>query len=293
MIGDKSFIPGSAMFVSKHVRRSRFGLFPVLARLFGRSHVKSYSARCDYTVYRNHALKACEVSVCISLYNYERYIDTAVESVMRNKGLTVEIVIVNDCSTDDSLAKAMGYLESNHHVTVIDKHSNTGLVDTRNLGLIHCAGEKVFILDADNSIYEDCLMQHFSMLQSNPGMMACYAVIECYDESDRFVRNVSDRPFDYSSLRFRNYIDAMAMFDRRRLIEIGSYDSRMAEIGIGWEDHELWLRIGSMGLEVGFIDKRLSRYLIKPDSMISQTIRLHAEALNNYLNTKFDANIQW
>lgn len=292
MIDDKSYISGSEVFVSKYVRRSRFGLFSRLARLFGRSHEKSFSSREDYTVYRNHDLKACEVSVCISLYNYDHYIDTAVESVMRNKGLTVEIVIVNDCSTDDSLAKAMGYLRSSHPVTVIDKHVNTGLIDTRNLGLMHCVGDKVFILDADNSIHDDCLSEHFKMLQSNPGMAACYAVVECFDESGRLVRKVSDRPFEYQALKSGNYIDAMAMFDRRILIDIGCYDSKMTEVGIGWEDYELWMRIGSLGFSVGYIDKPLSRYLVKSDSMLSITDSVYVGELKKYLNKKYDAHIQ-
>ena len=263
-----------------------------LARYFERSRKISRQTGRDYTIYRNHRLKYCDVSVCISLYNYGRYIRTAVESVMRNQGPSVEIVIVNDGSTDDSLSIAESFLKSSHHVTLIDKHTNTGLVDTRNIGLKHCVGEKVFILDADNQIYEDCLSSHLNLLRSHPTMVACYAIIECFDESGCFVRNVSNKAFDYEALKKENYIDAMAMFDRRRLIEMGSYDSKISEVGIGWEDFELWLRIGSLGLEVGFIDQILSRYLAKTDSMVEQTNRFHVPSLKEYLNRKYDADIQ-
>ena len=264
-----------------------------MPRRFGGSRYSSGWSKRDYSIYRNHSLKACDISVCISLYNYGQYIRTAVESVMRNQGPTVEIVIVNDCSTDDSLSVAKAFLQSSHNVTLIDKHSNTGLVDTRNIGIKNSVGEKVFMLDADNQIYENCLSSHFHMLKSHPNMVACYAIIECFDASGEFVRNFSNRAFDFQALKKGNYIDAMAMFDRMRLIELGSYDVKMTKVGMGWEDYELWLRIGSRGLEVGFIEQTLSRYLVKTDSMIEQTNRLHAHALKKYLNRRYDADIQY
>lgn len=262
-----------------------------LASYFHHAQLPSWLTRRYYTVYRNHRLKTCEVSVIISLYNYGRYLNTAVESVMRNTGPMVEIVIVNDASTDDSFSIAQQFLQSKHHVTLINKHKNTGLVDTRNLGLRNCVGDKVFILDADNWIYDDCLSAHLEMMNENPSMVACFGVIECFDESGGFVRNVSNKPFDVETLKHGNYIDAMAMFDRKKLISIGGYDRGIAKVGIGWEDYELWLRIGSLGLEVGFINRPLSRYLVKPDSMLTQTDKYHVLSLKNYLNKKYNAHI--
>ncbi len=268
------------------------GIINMLARLASYLHhtqLPSWLTRRNFTVYRNHRLKSCDVSVIISLYNYGRYLNTAVESVMRNLGPVVEIVIVNDASTDDSFSIAQQFLQSNHHITLIDKHRNTGLVDTRNIGLRHCVGNKVFILDADNWIFDDCLSAHLEMMNANPSLVACFGVIECFDESGGFVRHVSNKPFDFETLKHGNYIDAMAMFDRKKLISIGGYDRGIAKVGIGWEDYELWLRIGSLGLEVGFIDRPLSRYLVKPDSMLAQTDKFHVHTLIKYLNNKYDA----
>lgn len=260
-----------------------------MSSFFRSNQLTIWLSNRHYQVYRNHRLKTCDVSVCISLYNYGQYITTAVESVMKNRGLQVEIVIVNDASTDDSLVIARNFLESDHPVTLIDKHTNTGLVDTRNIGLRHCVGEKVFILDADNWIYEDCLGAHFNLMKHHPSLVACYAVIECFDESGALVRHVSHKPFDFESLKHGNYIDAMAMFDRRTLIRIGKYDREISKVGLGWEDYELWLRIGSLGLDVGFIDRPLSRYLIKQDSMLAQTDKYHLPELMKYLKKKYDA----
>ena len=107
------------------------------------------------------------------------------------------------------------------------------------------------------------------------------------------VRQISNRAFDLQLLKKGNYIDAMAMFNKMKLIEIGLYDVEMLQHGIGWEDFELWLRIGNKGEQVGFIDKPLSRSLIKTDSMLSLTEKKsNKKKLKNYLNKKHNANIQ-
>jgi len=104
---------------------------------------------------------------------------------------------------------------------------------------------------------------------------------------------MSNNEFSYEMLKYGNYIDAMSMFDKKKLIDIGLYDTNLKNFGIGWEDYELWLRIANIGGKVGFIDKPLSKYLVKNDSMLSITNQKNNK--NNliyYLNNKYNANIQ-
>lgn len=243
----------------------------------------------DYKLTKNHQSTSTDVSVIISLYNYQDYINKAVDSVLKNGFSSIEIVIVNDCSTDNSLSKVLPYLETTHKFTIIDKFENTGLVETRNLGIDLCVGEFVFILDADNEIYTDCIEKHYRTLV-NTNMIACYGEIDCIDESGSLVRKVSNQEFDINKLKKYNYIDAMAMFNKSKLIEIGKYDTEIIKHGIGWEDYELWLRIGNLGLEVAFIKESLSKYLIKEMSMLVLT-NSYLDSLKKYLNTKYDADI--
>ena len=85
----------------------------------------------------------------------------------------------------------------------------------------------------------------------------------------------------------------MAMFNKEQLLDIGIYDVGMKTVGIGWEDFELWLRIGNLDKKVGFIEENLSRYLVKENSMLSFTDKeLNRKRLVNYLNMKYGADIQ-
>ena len=79
----------------------------------------------------------------------------------------------------------------------------------------------------------------------------------------------------------------MAMFDRQRLLDIGAYDEHLLEHGIGYEDYELWLRIGQQKQPVYFIENPLSRYLIKPESMLSVSNSYYHTRLMSYFSKKY------
>lgn len=245
----------------------------------------------NFSITKNHHLKKADISVIISLYNYQNYIQFAVDSVINNNYKSCEIVIVNDASTDSSLEMVMSYLNTTNNITIIDKKTNTGLVDTRNLGIDNCVGEYVFILDADNQIYQNCLTKHIERIKKT-NAIACYSTIECYDENGNHVRSVSNSPFSFEKLKNGNYIDAMAMFNKRKLIALGKYDVEMAKVGIGWEDYELWLRIGTLDLNVEFIDEILSIYTVKGNSMLSSTNSVYRKQISQYLNKKYEISVK-
>jgi glycosyltransferase involved in cell wall biosynthesis len=236
----------------------------------------------SFEIIKNHNQKEFDISVIISLYNYGKYITDCIDSVISNNFESKEIVIINDCSTDNSLEKVLPYLDSESKITIINKKVNTGLIHSRNLGIDTCSGKYVFILDADNKIYENCLSEHYNNI-NNTDFIACYGIIECYNEEGKFIKNISDDNFDLNRLNSGNYIDAMAMFNKQKLIEIGKYNIDLMKYGIGWEDYELWLRVGKKNEKVFFIDKPLSFYLVKENSMLDDTNKNYAINLKKYL----------
>ncbi|MBM4309425.1 MAG: glycosyltransferase [Deltaproteobacteria bacterium] len=227
------------------------------------------------------------VSVVISLYNYGQYIEACLRSVLQSSLKDIEIIIVNDASTDNSLSLCRRLLDCPVPVTILDKSINTGVSHCRNMAIRQATGDYVFILDADNEIYSDCFAEHLACMRADAQLVACYGVIDLFDESGRFCGQVSDAPFDVGKLLQGNYIDAMAMFERRALIDIGMYDEKLLEQGIGYEDYELWLRIGRQGKKVGCIERPLSRYLQKNESMVAVSNRFYRRPLVAWIRQKY------
>jgi glycosyltransferase involved in cell wall biosynthesis len=218
------------------------------------------------------------ISVIVTLYNYGAYIGQCLKSVEDSHTATIprgiEVVIVNDASTDDSLKHAMMVQKkSRHPLRIIDKQLNTGLADARNLGLQLARAPYAFILDADNMVFPRALEQlHATIVRDNSA--AAYSMA-CRFQGAHNNREglLSYYDWDPQMLVEYPYIDAMAMFDREQLIKIGGYDTDLYKYGwFGWEDYDLWLRIAQADLRVSFLPNVLCLY------------RHHEKAMSNTTN---------
>jgi glycosyltransferase involved in cell wall biosynthesis len=237
------------------------------------------------------------VSVVITLYNYAAYIPECLKSLEDSNTSSIpggiEIVIVNDASSDDSLTKTITAQESSRHpVRIVDKRFNTGLADARNIGLEVARAPYAFILDADNMVFPRALEQLYNKIV-NDDSAAVYSML-CRLEGDYNTRSglLSYFDWDPQMLVERPYIDAMAMFDRRQLIALGGYDTELYKFGwFGWEDYELWLRIAQANLRVTFLPNVLCLYRHHETSM-STTTNLFDQDLVAHLYEKYHTLVE-
>ena len=95
-------------------------------------------------------------SIIVPMYNVECYIEKCITSILDQDFDDYEIIIINDCSTDNSFEKVQSY-STNTKVRIINKKSNTGLSDTRNVGLLASKGEYIIFVDSDDYMSKDAL----------------------------------------------------------------------------------------------------------------------------------------
>jgi glycosyltransferase involved in cell wall biosynthesis len=237
------------------------------------------------------------ISVIVTLYNYRAYIQECLKSLENSETAAIpggiEIVIVNDASTDDSLEQAMGLQRNSRHpVRIVDKRLNTGLADARNIGLQLARAPYAFILDADNLVFPRALEQlHAAITKDNSA--AVYSML-CRFQGAHNNREglLSYFDWDPQMLVEHPYIDAMALFDRGQLIEIGGYDTELYKFGwFGWEDYELWLRIAQAKLRVSFLPNILCLYRHHERSM-SNTTNLFDRELVEHLLEKYRSLVE-
>ena len=206
-------------------------------------------------IHDNGAYGTCqkpEISVLITLYNYAAFIEECVASVEKaaaKLSCACEIIIVNDASTDHSLAQALKCQQRfDLPIRVVDKKLNTGLADARNIAVELSRGPYVFILDADNLVYPAALEQlHAAITQGD--YAAAYGLLCRFEgTTSNGVGLLSYFDWDPEVLVQFPYIDAMAMFRREVLQEGPGYDHQLSQIGwFGWEDYDMWLRFAHEG----------------------------------------------
>lgn len=105
-------------------------------------------------------------SIIIPIFNVENYLKKCVESVLNQNFKDIEILLIDDCSTDGSLAVAK-FFAFNDNVKVIKKEKNSGLSDTRNIGLSHATGTYILFLDSDDYVENNCLEKLQSLIIQN------------------------------------------------------------------------------------------------------------------------------
>jgi GT2 family glycosyltransferase len=214
-----------------------------------------------------------DVTVVITLYNYAKYVTECLRSVWNSDTTDipggVEIVVIDDASTDHSAAVVERVLsQCSFPMSLVKKKKNSGLSDSRNMGIRMARSPYVFILDADNTLFPRCLGLLFKTIR-NSAYAAVYGIIGKFDDSTgEGAGLVSYWEWNVSQLLRGPYIDAMAMFDKRILVDLGGY---ITEIARGWEDYHLWLRVAQGGYSCKLVPQIVASYRIHESNMLNVT----------------------
>lgn len=101
-----------------------------------------------------------KISIIIPIYNVERYIEDCLKSVLAQIDEEIELIMVNDGSTDGSFKYCRKYMEQNKDLAIkLITQNNAGLSAARNAGLRIAEGEYIIFLDADDMLTENALLE--------------------------------------------------------------------------------------------------------------------------------------
>lgn len=98
-----------------------------------------------------------KITVIMSVYNEEKYLNKAVDSILNQSLEDIEVILINDKSTDSSLDILKDYASKDDRITLINNEKNLGLGTSRNNALKIAKGEYISFVDGDDWILEDCL----------------------------------------------------------------------------------------------------------------------------------------
>lgn len=189
-------------------------------------------------------LASSKVTVLVPLYNYAEYVVEALDSVREQSLADLDLVIVDDKSSDGSLGIAVKWAEANsarfNRIVVAANSENSGLALARNVGFALAETPFVLPLDADNRLLPECAAACLAAIESTAAAFA-YPLIRDFGDADG-LRGEHD--YDPLRLANSNYIDAMALISRAAWAAAGGFD----HIEHGWEDYDFWCRLARHGL---------------------------------------------
>jgi glycosyltransferase involved in cell wall biosynthesis len=209
------------------------------------------------------------VSVVIPCFNYGRYLLDAIDSVLDSTFRDLEILVVDDGSTDPDTRELLANLDRPR--TRVIFQANKRLSGARNTGFSQARGEFVLPLDADDAIHPTLIEKAYWVLKNRPEVGFVSFWLEHFGDEDWIWRPES---FNFYRLLFANSVTVTSLVRREAWEKSGGYDEKMT---IGYEDWDFWIRLGAAGWKGHQIPEPLFRYRKHGVSMITAAQEKHVE----------------
>lgn len=237
-----------------------------------------------------HGRKAAAVAVVVSLYNYAERIEAALASVASQRLEDLELVVVDDASSDHGAATAQRWLVQHGHrfcrAQLLQHHQNGGLAAARNTAFAATAAPWCLVLDADNALLPDAASSLLAVAEQGSEQLAVvHPLIELQQEqaTGQLTSTGLLSTLSWQSSLFQrsegNFIDAMALVRRRAWDAVGGY----VHIPGGWEDFDFWCLLIEAGFHGVLCPAVLAQYRSHGDSMLHRHTHSNVRRISRLL----------
>ncbi len=224
-----------------------------------------------------------KISVVMSVFNGEKYLGEAVDSILNQTFKDFEFIVINDGSTDGTREILESYNDSR---IVLIHQENIGLTKSLNKGIALAKGEYIARQDADDISMPERLEKQIEFLENHKNIVLLGTAIKCIDINGVHLKTVK-YPHDYTSIRkainrFNCFYHGSVIFKRHCFLELGGY----REFFIKSQDYDLWLRFvekfEAANLSLPLYKYRFSRTSFAFNNLVSKKrMAKFARQLNN------------
>lgn len=209
------------------------------------------------------------VSVIVPVYNVERYIDKTLESIFSQTYKNIEIVLVDDCSKDNSAEIIAKYKKSHPEIIYFRQPKNMGAGAARNKALELAAGQYVAFLDSDDLWLPEKTKRQLRLMKKTKSPFS-YTAIEMIDENGKILktkRNIKEI-CDYKYLLHNTIIATSSV-----IIDRTVYGDFRMPLRRGGQDYATWLMLLRNGVVAYGINHALIKYRVSRNSLSSNKFK--------------------
>ena len=229
---------------------------------------------------------APQAAVCVSLYNYADQILRALESVRAQTFQPLELIVVDDGSSDTGPARVhQWFSEQGPHfcrALLVQHHGNGGLASARNTAFSLARAPWCFVLDADNTLEPAAVAACLALARSAPSEIAAvHPLVERVGMTHPAGSSplISGLSWQRQHFLERNVVDAMALVRRSAWEHVGGY----SHIPGGWEDYDFWCKLIEADFSGILCPQRLARYHCHASSMLATQTHHQLRAISRIL----------
>ena len=215
------------------------------------------------------------VSIVMPVYNGDKYLVASIESCLNQTHSNIELIIVNDCSTDNSLAIAIKFQKEDNRVVII---KNLKLPASLNIGHKAVKGDFITWTSDDNIYNLNAIEQLLESLKTN-SVDLVYSDISIIDNQGKKMRSVSFVNFE--NILFGNFIGSCFLYKREVFEKNNGYNETLFLV----EDYDFWLR-ASLHSKFYQLKKNLYNYRLHADSLTNSI------SFDNHKNRSYRENVK-
>ena len=206
-----------------------------------------------------------KVSIILPTYNGEKYIKTAINAILAQTYNNWELIIVDDCSTDNTNKIINEFAQKDLRIKVIRNEVNKKVAASLNIGFSHAAGDYYTWTSDDNYYKPAAIEKMVKFLQKNPDYGMVYAISDMIDENGKKYAEWGATPADAEKIFDANYIGACFLYTKGVAKKVGEYSQNLTLV----EDHEYWIRI-KLAAKITNIPESLYVYRLHSKSLTGQ-----------------------
>ena len=208
------------------------------------------------------------VSIILPVYNGEKHLDKSIQSCLNQTYKNIELIVVNDCSTDATLEIALRYKELDNRVKVIHNSTNKKLPASLNIGHANANGDLLTWTSHDN-FYEPNAIEVLSnkLFESKSDLV--YSDMNLVNESSNTTKKRALNEIE--NLPFGNCVGACFLYRKDVFLELKGYNEKLFLV----EDYDFWLR-AFLKFKFFHVKEYLYNYTIQNESLTNQ-INLNEE----------------
>lgn len=209
------------------------------------------------------------VSIIIPSYNARAYVREAVDSALAQTYPAVEIIVIDDGSTDDTKSVLSPYVEA-QKITYLHQE-NKGLASARNVGIRATHGDFIAFLDSDDIFLPEKIAAQVNILQEHRDVGVCYSDLLHFTDPPAGFTGAASRIFYHHRYQYfsgnifepllhRQFVNPLTVMVRRTVCDrFGIFDETLRRS----EDWELWLRWARAGVIFFYLDRVLAHYRVR------------------------------
>lgn len=222
-------------------------------------------------------MKGTLVSVIVPAFNAEETIGQTLESIAGQHHDALEILIVDDGSTDRTGDIARSFCALEPRARILSK-DNGGVASARNHGIRFAKGDYVALIDADDLWHPDHIAKCLALARTT-GCAMVFSCHRCIDSNNHILRSGPQTVMEGMAVHRLAYVNLVGngsalLLDRATVLAVGGYDERLRAAGLeGCEDYLLQLAIAARG-PIAVVSEYLVGYRQRTDAMSSDAVRM-------------------